>query len=227
MNSSIVACPGWLIPSRFRIFPIVMAIILMSSHNDWWSTYHTSSRNFSSQLMALRPLTWAQPVIPGRTSWRRACSGVYRSRYCMRRGRGPTKLISPFKTLNNSGNSSRLVARRNRPRTVRRSESGRRASLASRASVIVRYFRSQNGLPFSPGRSCRKNTDVPNLVLTKNATTAKSGQIRHRTTLETINIMILLFLFRLEAERDSSQLFYRQFHQISEVFFADARVRAV
>jgi predicted MPP superfamily phosphohydrolase len=36
----------------------------------------TSSANLSSQLSALRPLTWAHPVSPGRTSWRRICSGL-------------------------------------------------------------------------------------------------------------------------------------------------------
>ena len=44
----------------------------MSSHRLRWSTYQTSSANLSSQLMALRPLTCAQPVTPGRTSCRRA-----------------------------------------------------------------------------------------------------------------------------------------------------------
>src|ERR1700761_834450 len=41
-----------------------------------WSTYQTSSSIRSSQGMPARPWTWAQPVIPGRTSWRRFWCGV-------------------------------------------------------------------------------------------------------------------------------------------------------
>ena len=47
-----------------------------SSQKLQWSTYHTSRANFRSQLTSLRPFTWAQPVIPGFMSCRRACSGV-------------------------------------------------------------------------------------------------------------------------------------------------------
>src|SRR5690625_1552785 len=80
MNSGIVASPSALIPSRRRTFQAVSQRIFRSSQNDRLSTYQTSRRNFSSQEMALRPFTCAQPVIPGRTSWRRACSGEYLSR---------------------------------------------------------------------------------------------------------------------------------------------------
>ena len=44
----------------------------MSNQKVRWSTYQTSRANFSSQEMALRPLTCAQPVTPGFTSMRRA-----------------------------------------------------------------------------------------------------------------------------------------------------------
>ena len=35
--------------------------IFRSNHSDQWSTYQTSYENLSSQLIAFRPLTWAQP----------------------------------------------------------------------------------------------------------------------------------------------------------------------
>src|SRR5436309_998456 len=57
LNSSAVACPGWLIPSRLRVFHTVMTMILRSNRNDCLSTYHTSSANFCSQVRALRPFT--------------------------------------------------------------------------------------------------------------------------------------------------------------------------
>ena len=75
MNSSMVARPGCDIPSPDSIFQTVMRKMRISSQKDQWSTYQTSSLNFSSQVMALRPLICAQPVMPGSTSWRRACSG--------------------------------------------------------------------------------------------------------------------------------------------------------
>ena len=53
--------------------------------------------------------------MPGRTSWRRACSGEYSGRYSISSGRGPTRLISPASTLTSSGSSSRLVRRSHRP----------------------------------------------------------------------------------------------------------------
>jgi hypothetical protein len=51
-----------------------MSRILRSSTSDQLSTYQTSSARRRSQLTALRPCTAAQPVMPGRTSWRRACA---------------------------------------------------------------------------------------------------------------------------------------------------------
>ena len=43
------------------------------------------------------------------------------SAYPLKSGRGPTILIVPIKTLNNCGNSSRLLRRKNRPTLVTRS----------------------------------------------------------------------------------------------------------
>src|SRR5579863_1919165 len=72
------------------------------------------------------PLTCAHPVIPTLsacrllylvTSCRNFCTK------CGRSGRGPTTLMSPFKTLMNCGNSSRLVLRRIDPNIVFRESS--------------------------------------------------------------------------------------------------------
>ncbi len=87
----------------------------------------------------------------GRTSCRRACSGEYSPRYCIRSGRGPTRLMSPRRTFHSSGSSSRLVPRRKRPKEVRRRASGSGIPLASLASLIVRNFSSVNGLAAQAG----------------------------------------------------------------------------
>src|SRR5690554_4666409 len=140
VNLAMVASPSALIPSRTNTFFTVRNRILISNHSERLSTYHTSSLNFSSQLSELRPFTCAQPVTPGRTSWRRYCSALYNGRYSISNGRGPTKLISPFSTFHNSGSSSKLVERNQLPKGVKRSESGSGLPSASTASRMVRNF---------------------------------------------------------------------------------------
>ena len=176
MNSGIVASPSALIPSRFSTFHAVMARIFRSSRKDRLSTYQTSRANFSSQVIAFRPLICAHPVIPGFTSCRRACSGVYRSRYWTRRGRGPTRLMSPFRTLNSSGSSSKLSRRRSMPKPESRASSGRRFPSRFRRSRIVRNFSSVNGLPPNPGRTWRKRTGDPSRKRTRKTMRRSTGE---------------------------------------------------
>src|SRR5690606_19594010 len=71
-NSGRVAWPSWLMPSRRATLATVAARMRRSSASDRLSTYQTSMSSCSSQPSALRPLAWAQPVRPGRTSCRRA-----------------------------------------------------------------------------------------------------------------------------------------------------------
>ena len=89
------------------------------------------------------------------------------SRSC--RGRGPTKLISPLRTLTNWGSSSRLERRRNRPRRVTRGswrilnktppadslDDSRSASRRSAPPTMVRNFNIRNGCPLCPRRTWR------------------------------------------------------------------------
>lgn len=56
--------------------------------------------------------------------------------YLNNKGRGPTRLISPFKTLINWGSSSREVERINLPTGVMRWASGRSMPLASFLSFM-------------------------------------------------------------------------------------------
>ena len=65
-----------LTPSRDKTVLTVRTRIVMSMCRSWLSTYSMSKANFSSQVIALRPLICANPVIPGLTVWRRACSDV-------------------------------------------------------------------------------------------------------------------------------------------------------
>src|SRR5690554_573286 len=153
VNLAMVASPSALIPSRTNTFFTVRNRILISNHSERLSIYHTSSLNFSSQLSELRPLTCAQPVTPGRTSWRRYCSVEYKGRYSINNGRGPTKLISPLSTFHKPGNSSKLLERRKLPKGVIRSESGNGLPLASTASRMVRNLIISKGLPPLPGRT--------------------------------------------------------------------------
>src|SRR5439155_15609949 len=76
-----IAPGGGSTPSPRTTFWSVIARIRMSSASDQLSTYQTSRARRSCIWIRRRPLTWAQPVIPGRASCLRASSGVYRPRY--------------------------------------------------------------------------------------------------------------------------------------------------
>jgi len=121
----------------------VIQITLMSVHWVQWSTYQTFNLNFSVQLMVLRPWHWAQPLMPGRTSCRRACSGEYSGKYCGNKGRGPIKDISPLNTLISCSNSSIEVLRTNLPTLVRRCALGSRLPSADVCQLqSVRFISS-------------------------------------------------------------------------------------
>src|SRR5206468_12194846 len=45
----------------------LIKVIRKSSHSDALRTYHSSNFSFSSLVTSLAPLTWAHPLIPGRT----------------------------------------------------------------------------------------------------------------------------------------------------------------
>jgi glycosyltransferase involved in cell wall biosynthesis len=153
----------------------VIQSILISSIRFQLSTYQTSNLNFSSQLIAFLPFTWAHPVKPGFTSCLLACSGEYRSRYLTSKGLGPTKLISPFNILYNSGSSSILVLRKNLPNLVSLSVSGNKFPSASFLSIMLRNLNIVNTLPCKPGRFCRKKIGEPNLILTNKHTINNIG----------------------------------------------------
>ena len=73
-RNSVIVTPGaWSMPSPRRTMPTVRARMRASRASDAWSTYQTSRASRSSHAVVLRPFTWAQPVMPGRTSSRRAC----------------------------------------------------------------------------------------------------------------------------------------------------------
>ena len=74
----------------------------------------------SKLLMRLRPLTCQKQVRPGCAVSLRLCHSSYRSSSCGQAGLGPTRLISPFKTLQSCGSSLRLYFRRNLPKGVTR-----------------------------------------------------------------------------------------------------------
>ncbi len=83
-------------------------------------------------------------------------------------------------TLMSSGNSSRLVLRRNFPKLVSRWSSGSRLPSLSRSFVIVWNLYMKNGVPFRPGRFWRKKTGAPCLISTSRVKASKTGQIsRH------------------------------------------------
>ena len=107
-------------------------------------------------------------------------------------GLGPTKLISPRRTLKIWGSSSRLVLRRNFPTLVTRGSfssfcfssnsflrsglsSRTFSSLASAPSTIVLNFRIRKGLFPGPMRICEKKTGPGESMITKRPMIPMSG----------------------------------------------------
>ncbi len=78
---------------------------------------------FSSEVLPRQPFTWAQPVMPALTLWRSMYCGM-RCLNCStkngRSGRGPTMDISPLRTFQNCGHSSRSWRRSHEPTGVAR-----------------------------------------------------------------------------------------------------------
>ena len=111
--------------------------------------------------MVLRPLTCANPVIPGLTSCRLACSAEYNGKKSTNNGLGPINAISPIRTLNNCGNSSIDVERTICPTLVSLFSSGSKFPSSSRSSVIVLNFTTVNILPSFPGLFCVKKIPAP------------------------------------------------------------------
>ena len=67
-----------------------------SSHGEALRIYHSSRSSFSSFVICLPPLTWAHPVMPGRTIKRMVGSAGWS---WGSRGRGPISDISPTRTF--------------------------------------------------------------------------------------------------------------------------------
>ncbi len=131
------------------------------------STHTWSYRRRCSHEMALRPLTWARPVIPGRTANR---SDTPRPTLALSDGsigRGPTRLISPAITLNNCGSSSSDVRRRKRPIGVIRESSG---TIGFGPESIVRNLNIAKGRRPLPMRCWVKKMGRPEVMRTASAT---------------------------------------------------------
>ena len=87
-------------------------------------------------------------------------------------------ILSPFTIFNSSGNSSRLVARKNFPNLGSLSASGSKFPLSSRLSVILRNLYILKIFPCSPGRSWQKRIGEPSFKRTRRATKSDSGEKR-------------------------------------------------
>jgi hypothetical protein len=96
--------------------------------------------------------------MPGLTSSRRRCSGVYWSTWAWIVGRGPTIAISPRRTLTRLGSSSSEKRLSTAPTRVMRGSPWLTASpapIVSAPDTIVRSFSISNGSPSLPTRRWR------------------------------------------------------------------------
>ena len=109
----------YIAPSFTKILLTVFNIIFKSCPMLQLSIYFVSRFTTSSKsVILLRPLTCHSPVIPGRNAMRARWWDSYFSHSSIVGGLVPTRLISPFSTLINCGNSSKLVRRMNWPMPV-------------------------------------------------------------------------------------------------------------
>ena len=79
-----------------------------------WRCSRDRAQSAPIQGKDVRPLTWAQPVMPGLIRRRPRCRAVYCSTCTGRVGRGPISDISPRSTLSRFGSSSSEVLRKKR-----------------------------------------------------------------------------------------------------------------
>lgn len=165
---------------------MVIQIILKSRIKEQLSTYQTSYSNFLLKTSRFRPWTCAHPLIPGRTSWRRACSFEYKGRYLTNNGLGPIRAMSPFNTFISCGNSSMEVERTKLPTFVSRCSSGSSSPFSPRSSVMVLNFITLNILASLPGRSCRKNAPAPLFAKCNQMVTTSKIGLMHSSAMRDI-----------------------------------------
>ncbi len=82
-----------------------------------------------------------------------------------------------FINRTSSGNSSRLVERRNLPKGVKRAESSNNFPSEFLSSVIDLNFTISKGIAFNPGLICLNRIGDPSFNLTNTAATIKIGRI--------------------------------------------------
>ena len=101
--------------------------------------------------------------------------------------------MSPLGTFHNSGDSSRLLARRNRPRLVSLRPSVAGSSLASNVGRMLRSFIIANGGPERPGRVREKSTSEPRKTRTNNAVDRITGvaeiSAKHATRISNMRLV--------------------------------------
>ena len=120
--------------------------------------YQRSSSMRCAQGSDARPLTCAQPVMPGRTARRPRSRSVYCATCAGSVGRGPTIAISPRRTLTRLGSSSSDVRRRILPTRVMRASpvsTAIPAPMCSAPATIVRSLSTSNSRPRRPTRRWR------------------------------------------------------------------------
>ena len=116
-------------------------------------------------------------MIPGFNFNTSRSSPVKQSTYPGTSGRGPTKLISPFNTFHNSGNSSNLYFLNTAPNGVIRASPATDTDEPSCPTVILLNLYIVNRHPAFPTRFCLNITGPSGIfTLIKIATTNKTGQ---------------------------------------------------
>src|ERR1039457_3318527 len=138
--------------------------------------YRPSHSAFSRSGMPSYELIRARPVSPGLQAKAPFCARYSQSWRCAgRAGRGPTRLMSPFTTLNNCGSSSMLVRRMNFPTLVTSADRASAEGISTVFTGMLRNLRTVNRDPLRPTRRCRNNAGTPSSSLMARAVSKRTG----------------------------------------------------
>ena len=123
---------------------------------------------------ALRPFTCAQPVMPGRTSWRRAAPASSGEVLHEQRAGADKAHVAP-QHVEQLGQLVEAGAPQQPAQRVRRCVVGQQLAVRSRSSVMVRNFTISNGTPPRPGRCLAEQHRCSHPQPHGRATTASTG----------------------------------------------------
>ena len=163
--------PGWKelkepVPARFYSAHFAFTLGVFSTEVQHDPEFYFRGSGWSARISSSSEyFILAGPVRPGRMDSSNRSSPVSLSAYPGTSGRGPTKLISPIKIFQSSGNSSSLYLRKTAPSGVILLSPLTDMELPPWFTAMVRNLCMTNKWPYRPTRFCENNTGPPGILI--------------------------------------------------------------